>query len=79
MEEIEVAPNTTLVCYTDGLVELENKEGEAFEVERLIDIIHNNYHLSMVELDELIFQELDNFRKDTPYLDDTALLSCRFL
>lgn len=79
MEEIEIAPNTTLVCYTDGLVELENKEGEAFEVERLIDIIHNNYHLSMVELDELIFQELDNFRKDTPYLDDTALLSCRFL
>jgi phosphoserine phosphatase RsbU/P len=64
-----------LVCYTDGLVELENKEGEAFEVERLIDIIHNNYHLSMVELDELIFKELDNFRKDTPYLDD----SCRFL
>jgi phosphoserine phosphatase RsbU/P len=79
MEEIEIASNTTLVCYTDGLVELENKEGEAFEVERLIDIIHNNYHLSMVELDELIFKELDNFRKDTPYLDDTALLSCRFL
>ena len=42
-------------------------------------LIKDNYHLSMHQLDDLIFRELDNFRKSKDYLDDTALLSCRFL
>lgn len=78
-EVLEIKPNTTLVCYTDGLVELENANEEAFEVERLEKIIRDNYDLNMTQLDALIFRELDSFRKDQEYLDDTALLSCRFL
>ena len=78
-EVIEIKPNTTLVCYTDGLVELEDESEDAFEVERLEKIILDNYHLNMSQLDDLIFRELDNFRKQIEYLDDTALLSCRFL
>ncbi len=78
-EIIEIEPNTTLLCYTDGLVELENEQEEAFEVERLEKLILDNYTLSMKEFDDLVFKELDNFRKSKDYLDDTALLSCRFL
>ena len=78
-EIIEIKPNTTLVCYTDGLVELEDETEEAFEIERLEKLIIDNYHLNMQQLDDLIFRELDNFRKSVEYLDDTALFSCRFL
>lgn len=78
-EVIEIKPNTTLVCYTDGLVELEDETEEPFEVERLEKLILDNYHLNMSQLDDLVFRELDAFRKSKDYLDDTALLSCRFL
>ena len=78
MEEIDIKPNDTLVCYTDGLVELENEVGEQFETDRLIKIIHENFHLSMKALDQVIFLELERFKGNKEILDDTALLSCRF-
>ena len=78
MEELIIKPNDILVCYTDGLVELENDEGEQFETERLHEIIKHNFNLSMKNLDKIIFHELDRFKGDSDFLDDTALLSCRF-
>jgi phosphoserine phosphatase RsbU/P len=78
MEEISIKPGDTLVCYTDGLVELENEEEEAFETERLERLIHENYSLKMNELNELIIKELNIFKGSMEYLDDTAILSCRF-
>ena len=78
MEELIIKPNDILVCYTDGLVELENDEGEQFETERLYEIIKHNFNLSMKNLDKIIFHELDRFKGDSDFLDDTALLSCRF-
>ncbi len=76
-EEIEIKPNTTLLLYTDGVVELENEEEEQFETERLIKIVRNFYPLSMEDMNGLIFGKLDEWRGDKPYVDDTAILSCR--
>ncbi len=78
IEEIDIKRNDTLVCFTDGLVELENEDEEAFENERLVDLIHNNFELSMEELNSLIFHELKVYKGKMDYLDDTAILSCRF-
>ncbi len=78
MEELDIRPNDTLICYTDGLVELENENEEQFETERLIKIIHENFHLSMKALDQVIFLELERYKGNKEILDDTALLSCRF-
>ncbi|MBT5402134.1 MAG: serine/threonine-protein phosphatase [Crocinitomicaceae bacterium] len=78
VETIPIESQMTLFCYTDGLVELENERDEAFETERLINIIHNNYDLSMSDLSEMIFSELDRYKGDLDFLDDTAILGCRF-
>ena len=51
---------------------------EQFETNRLHEIIKNNFHLSMKDLDKIIFHELDRFKGEEDFLDDTALLSCRF-
>ena len=42
-----VDPNTTLVMYTDGVIELENEKNEYFEIDRLIKLINQYYHLKM--------------------------------
>jgi phosphoserine phosphatase RsbU/P len=71
-------PNTTLVLYTDGIVELENEKDEFFELERLIKIVHNYYPLKMEDLNNLIFSKLDEWRGKKKFVDDTAIFSCRF-
>lgn len=70
--------NTTLVLYTDGVVELPNKEGEFFEIKNLIKLIHNFYPLKMDDINTLIFSKLNEWKGDGELVDDTAIISCRF-
>jgi len=76
--EIAIKPGSILICFTDGLVELENKNGVQFETERLIELVQKNSRVSVEELNRLIFLELDKFKGNRQYLDDTAILTCRF-
>jgi len=78
VEEISLQPNDTLICYTDGLVELENEAEEPFETENLTKLVHENFHLNMDELNKLIFFQLDRYRGSSPYMYYTAVMSCRF-
>ena len=71
-------PNTTIVLYTDGVVELENEYSEFFGVERLIKLVNGFYPLKMEDLNNLIFSKLDEWRGDLGLVDDTAIFSCRF-
>jgi sigma-B regulation protein RsbU (phosphoserine phosphatase) len=76
-EEIEIKPNTTLLLYTDGVVELENEEEQQYETDRLIKTIKQFYPLSMDDINAIIFGKLDEWRGSKNYVDDTAILSCR--
>ena len=75
---LTLGPNTTLVLYTDGVVELENKEDEFFGVERLIKLVNSYYPLKMDDMNSLIFSKLDEWRGDLSLVDDTASFCCRF-
>lgn len=75
---LELPPNTTLVLYTDGVIELENEKNEFFELERLIKLVHSYYPLKMEDLNNLIFSKLDEWRAARSLVDDTAIFTCRF-
>ena len=77
LDEVEISSNSTLVLYTDGVVELENEEGEFFEMERLKKLIKNYYPLNMEDLNNLLFSKLDEWRGQKDFVDDTAIFSCR--
>jgi sigma-B regulation protein RsbU (phosphoserine phosphatase) len=76
--ETELTPNTTLVLYTDGVVELENEEEEFFGTERLVKLVNNYYPLNMDDMNSLIFSKLDEWKGPLDLVDDTAIFSCRF-
>tara|TARA_B100001093_G_scaffold519587_1_gene609288 strand:- start:3875 stop:5128 length:1254 start_codon:yes stop_codon:yes gene_type:complete len=78
LEQIKLSENTILICYTDGLVELENSNGIAFETENLIKVVKKNFNQSMKDLDSTIFSRLDEFKGNKQFMDDTAVMSCRF-
>ena len=75
---VSVEPGSTLVCYTDGLVELENEANKEYGTDRLIDVVTSRNYNSMDELNRLIMDDVNTYKGSMPYIDDTALLTCRF-
>lgn len=71
-------PNTTLILYTDGVVELEDDKEEQYGLDRIIKQVHRFYPLGMEDLNSFIFSKLDEWRGELDYVDDTAIFSCRF-
>lgn len=76
--ELTLSPNTTFVLYTDGVVELENKDGEQFGVNRLIDNVKAYSTLKMEDMNNILFSKLDEWKGELNFVDDTAVFSCKF-
>jgi sigma-B regulation protein RsbU (phosphoserine phosphatase) len=78
MGEVKLEPGSVIVCFTDGLVETENAANEEFGTERLEKLILQNFTISPAELNHLILAECTEFKGEMPFVDDLALLCCRF-
>lgn len=75
---IQVEAGSLLVCYTDGLTELENDDGKLFGIENLKDLVLSNRDLGARDLTTRVIVELETYKQNQPYRDDIAFLSCRF-
>ncbi len=68
----------TLLCYTDGLVEQEDAKGIAFEtapVQKTLELLSG---AKPQAINDALIATFENHRGGLPYLDDIALLTCRF-
>jgi len=70
--------NSVVTCFTDGLVEQDNDHGEDYGMENLKKIINVNFPKSIKELNNAVIDDLNVFRGSRGFVDDIALLSCRF-
>jgi sigma-B regulation protein RsbU (phosphoserine phosphatase) len=68
-----------LFCYTDGLTETINEEGEEFGVESIIDYFKEkkNYYRDLRDIHHDFIVSLDKFKGRNGYHDDITILSCR--
>ncbi len=76
--QLTITPNSSLVLYTDGIVELENEEGEQYGIERLIKNVELYSNLAMEDMNSIIFSKLEEWKGKQKYDDDTAIFSCKF-
>ena len=74
---LSISPDSTILCYTDGLVELENEKSQNFGLDALKDIIKLNSKLDMNSLNYLIIETISNYKQSRPYFDDIALFSLK--
>ncbi len=74
---INITPGASIVCYTDGLVELEDENGEDFGTDRLKEIIQANPKKNMASLNKLIIDSVIDYKQSRPFIDDIALFSIR--
>lgn len=78
-EDTIILPQASaIVCYTDGLTELENDAGIDFGEEQLKEILNNHHHLDMNSLNKFIFEKATAHKQNQPYVDDIALFSIKF-
>jgi len=76
--QLQLQAKSTLVLYTDGVVELENEKGVQFGVETLIKQVRSFASLKMEDMNDIIFSKLEEWKGSLPYVDDTAIFSCKF-
>lgn len=77
--EISIQPNDFLFCYTDGLTELENDQGEQYGVNRLSDFVSQNHQLKVKDFNKRMLDEIIRFKGKQLFNDDVSFLSTRFL
>ena len=77
--KVFIPPNAMLHCYTDGVIDVENDEGNEFGMDRLRDFLTSRNQLhDMEELHSQLISTLSTFRQSKNYTDDITLLSCWF-
>ena len=67
-------PGDTLILYTDGITEAQNKQGALFGLERLIAVVGSKASVPPEQLQGHILQEVHDFMDNAPQTDDIAMI-----
>jgi sigma-B regulation protein RsbU (phosphoserine phosphatase) len=76
--EMELPRDATLLSYTDGLVEQEDARGACFDTAPLLEALRSSAPGGPASVIERVTQAFEAHRNGQPYLDDIAVLACRF-
>lgn len=76
-ERIELKAGSKLICFTDGLTELENDDGEQLEVEGISNLVAQLEDLN--EINKALKEKITVLGKNKGLSDDITFLSAEFL
>lgn len=74
---IHLDKETFLLCYTDGLTEMENEKKQQYGTERLIEFAKANYRKKVEEFNKDLVDELVFYKGKQLFSDDISVLTCR--
>ena len=77
-KEIQLKPGDLLLMFTDGVSEAQNIDNEEYGEERIKKVILNNSNNSPEELNNSIFDSLEDFRGNAEQFDDITIYSFRY-
>jgi sigma-B regulation protein RsbU (phosphoserine phosphatase) len=66
-----------LFCYTDGLTETINEEGQEYGLQILKDYFEKSHYKDLKTIHQDIIVNLDGFKGRNGYRDDITMLTCR--
>ncbi len=75
--EVEVAPNSLIISFTDGITDTKNGEGQFWGDDALIEFCLENHELSADAFKRKIKTHLNDFKGTGEYTDDVTLLAFR--
>jgi len=74
---VTLAPDDTVVLYTDGVTEAMNADGDEFGVDRLRDVFAANPPNASEQANRTVFEAVHAFAGETPQSDDVTCLVFR--
>lgn len=74
VEMHHLQPRTRLVLFTDGLIEMTNKQGQFFEEQRLVQVLEDMRGAALSEVKERLLATLREFAEGEPFLDDVTFV-----
>jgi sigma-B regulation protein RsbU (phosphoserine phosphatase) len=77
--QVQITEPTLILTYTDGLIDIQNSEGDYFDDIMLKNFVEANHHLSAAEFNRQLQVALNNFMGDQGYPDDFTVLTSRFM
>jgi sigma-B regulation protein RsbU (phosphoserine phosphatase) len=78
VEHVALSPRDTLVLYTDGVHEAQDKAGEFFGMDRLRAAVVGAAHTGAEPLARRVLTAVQAFAGDAPQSDDITILVARF-
>lgn len=78
-QTVRLEPGSTLLLFTDGLIDAIDARGNPFGEERLRDSLRALYSLSAQELCNQLLAEIQNFAHSTVQFDDLAVVAIKAL
>ena len=74
-EEMDLPSGSTMLLYTDGLNEAENRQQEQYGEDRIIQLMASHASQSMREMVEALKADADQFRDGAEQNDDLTMLA----
>jgi sigma-B regulation protein RsbU (phosphoserine phosphatase) len=74
-ESIKLAEGDLVFLYTDGIIEAQNKEGEMYKTERLIDVLKSSVLKSASEIEQAVVDGVNHFTEGMHQKDDITMVS----
>ena len=76
---IGLHPGDVLLLYTDGVPDVVGKDGEMFDLDRLIDLVHKHAKLSAASILENIRRDVMEFADPLAPVDDFTMVAVKVL
>jgi len=77
-ESLLISPQSILFAYTDGLTDTVNSHDDTISVEELKNILVNNKNSNCEFINKAMLYYLEEFKGEMPFVDDIAMLTCKF-
>jgi serine phosphatase RsbU (regulator of sigma subunit) len=74
---IPLAQGDGVVLYTDGITEAENDTGDQYGIDRLCDLVADNWQRSAEEVRQVVVDDLQQFVGNHTVYDDITLVVCK--
>lgn len=72
--QLQLKPGDVVVLYTDGITEAENVEGNFYNIERLCQVIQQNWQQSAEKIRQTVIDDVRQFIGEQKVFDDITLL-----
>lgn len=78
-EVIPLSKGASILCFTDGLTDLQNEKKEYFDDTVVEELLQNGENLSAKEINTQLLNKIDSFKGKQSYPDDIAVITCKLL